>query len=133
MTDAKNKDLRESAQRIWLAGLGALAVAEQEGSKLFRTLVQKGEEFESRGKERAEQLRVELDGQFGKAREKATQTWEKLEETVDEKVSAALHRMGVPTKDEIQKLTRRVEELNASVERLKPKAKAAAGTAAKTV
>lgn len=126
------KELKESAQKIWLAGLGALAVAEQEGSKLFKNLVKKGEEYEAKGKGRAEKLRADLDEQVGKAKNKATETWSKLEETVDEKVTAALHRMGVPSKDEIQKLSRRVEELNASIERLKPKTTRATAAAAAT-
>jgi poly(hydroxyalkanoate) granule-associated protein len=126
-------ELRASAQKIWLAGLGALAVAEEEGSKLFKNLVKKGETLEGRGKVKVDKLRDELDAQVGKARAKANETWDKLEETVDEKVTAALHKLGVPSKEEIHKLTRRVEELNASVERLKPKAKVAgSGTKAKS-
>lgn len=125
-----SRDLRESAQKIWLAGLGALAVAEEEGSRLFKNLVKKGEDFESKSKVRVDKLRGDVDEQVGKARAKANETWDKLEETVDEKVTAALHKLGVPTKDEIQRLTRRVEELNASVERLKPKARATTAGAA---
>jgi poly(hydroxyalkanoate) granule-associated protein len=116
------QELRDSAEKIWLAGLGALAVAEQEGSKLFRNLVKKGEELEARGKEQVEKLRVDVDDQVDKVRTRAGQTWDRLEETVDEKIASALHRLGVPSKDEIHRLTRRVEELNASVERLRPKA-----------
>lgn len=119
------KEVQETAQRIWLAGLGALAVAEQEGSKLFKSLVAKGEEVETKGKEKVEKLRIDVDAELGKARAKANEAWEKLEGSFDEKLAAALHRMGVPTRDEIRNLTRRVEELNASVERLKPKAKPA--------
>ena len=37
----------EYARQVWLAGLGALAKAEKEGSKLFDTLVQRGEELEA--------------------------------------------------------------------------------------
>ena len=43
-------DARESAHRIWLAGLGALAKAEEEGSKLFKNLVREGERYETAGK-----------------------------------------------------------------------------------
>jgi hypothetical protein len=38
----------EKSHDVWLAGLGALAVTEQEGSDLFQTLVKKGEELEQR-------------------------------------------------------------------------------------
>lgn len=39
-------EVRESAQKIWLAGLGALALAEEEGARLFDTLVERGRELE---------------------------------------------------------------------------------------
>src|SRR5690606_21832100 len=53
--------IRESAHKIWLAGLGALAAAEQEGGKLFRSLVRKGEQYEEQGRERIEQLRTRVE------------------------------------------------------------------------
>ena len=53
MSEKKSpNELKESVHKIWLAGLGAMSVAEQEGSKLFKNLVEKGEQYESRGKER---------------------------------------------------------------------------------
>lgn len=39
-----SKKLKETPDRVWLAGLGALAVAEQEGNDLFQQLVKKGRE-----------------------------------------------------------------------------------------
>lgn len=103
-------ELAESAHRIWLAGLGALAAAEQEGTKVFNRLVDRGKEVESRGKQ-----------QFQDARGRAENAWSGMGDKVDEKVTAALHRLGVPTREEIQDLTRRVEELNAKVEQLRPR------------
>jgi poly(hydroxyalkanoate) granule-associated protein len=111
-------ELMDSAHRIWLAGLGALAAAEQEGTKVFSRLVERGKDVESRGK-------VE----FEKAKEKTESSWDSLSKTVDEKVTSALHRMGVPTRDEIKNLTLRVEELNAKVEALRPRTTPATGPA----
>lgn len=97
------RDLKESAQKIWLAGLGALAVAEQEGTRVFDRLVERGRDFEERGKERMEEARSRVS---------------EVEDRVDEKVAAALRRFGVPSREEIRELTRRVEELNAKIERM---------------
>ncbi len=108
-------EVKDSAHRIWLAGLGALAAAEEEGSKLFSRLVERGKGFEADGKD-----------QFAKAKKKAEKVYEDVSETVDEKVTAALHRLGVPTREEIKHLTKKVEELTAKVEQLKPKVAAAA-------
>lgn len=111
-------DLKASAQKIWLAGLGALAVAEQEGAKMFDSLVERGREWEGRGKER-----------MGEARSRVEHVVEDVEGRIDARVSAAMHRLGVPTRDEIRELTRRVEELNAKLETVgagKPKGKGTA-------
>ncbi|HEV7668748.1 MAG TPA: phasin family protein [Thermoanaerobaculia bacterium] len=113
--DKKLQDeVKDSAHRIWLAGLGALSAAEEEGSKLFARLVERGKGFEAEGKE-----------QFSKAKKKAEKVYEDVTETLDDKVTAALHRLGVPTRDEIKRLTKKVEELTAKVEQLKPKAASA--------
>lgn len=101
------RELKESAQRIWLAGLGALAVAEEEGVRVFDNLVERGREWEGRSKERMDE-----------ARSRVKQTVEDVESRVDEKVAAAMQRMGVPSRDEIRELTRRIEELNAKIERM---------------
>lgn len=118
-------DLRESAHRIWLAGLGALAAAEQEGSKMFNRLVERGRDFETKGKSefkgQYEKARTEVKDQYEKARSQAQSTFDNVGEKVDEMVTAALHRLGVPTREEIHTLTQRVEELNAKVESLKPR------------
>lgn len=100
-------ELRESAQKIWLAGLGALAVAEEEGVRMFDSLVDRGREWEGRGKERMD-----------KAKSRVEHAVDDVEERIDERVSKVMHRVGVPTRDEIQRLTRRVEELNAKIEAL---------------
>jgi len=40
-------DFRKYTQQIWLAGLGAFSRAEEEGNKLFDSLVKVGEELEN--------------------------------------------------------------------------------------
>ncbi len=120
--DRKIQDeLRDSAHRIWLAGLGALSAAEEGGAKVFQRLVERGKELEARGREQAEE-----------AKQKAERTWgdlgEKVGGKVDEKLTETLHRLGVPTRDEIRALTQKVEELNAKIEQLKPRVAPAAAT-----
>jgi len=110
------KNVKESAQRIWLAGLGALATAEEEGGKLFKNLVKKGEAYESKAKGKLEGLRDQVGDVAGKARQGATGAWGKVEDAWDDKVAGTLRKIGVPSRDEISNLTRRVEELTALVE-----------------
>ena len=121
----KKKDLqteiKDSAHQIWLAGLGALAVAEEEGSKLFKTLVEKGEGFEKRGKKQFEKVSKSVEGQVDAARDQAEGAWGKLGRSFDERVAGALQRLGVPSRMEIQKLTKRVEQLTKKVDAAKPR------------
>lgn len=119
------EDLKESAYRVWLAGLGALAAAGEEGAKAFNRLVERGRDLESRSKD---DLKVQADKakeQFDKAKGKAETQWDEWSEKIDEVLTRSLHRLGVPTRDEIRTLTQRVEELTAKVEGLKPHAGAA--------
>jgi poly(hydroxyalkanoate) granule-associated protein len=130
--DKKLQDeLKDSAHKIWLAGLGALAAAEKEGAKVFNRLVERGREVESKGK-------VDFKEQVDNAKVKVDQAKAKVEDVVedwtaklDEAVTSTLHRLGVPTREEIRTLTQRVEELNTKVEQLKPRVTPAAAGAAK--
>ena len=114
--------VRESAQQIWLAGLGAWGKTRQEGVKVFDALVKEGRGIEARTRRLAGARVGLVTGQVGKAatdaQARATATWDKLEHVFEQRVARALHRLGVPTKKEIEKLTARVEELTASVEKL---------------
>ena len=121
-------DVRESAHKIWLAGLGALAVTEEEGSKLFKNLVQQGERYEAEGKQKLKEAKKSADDAGVRAKKLAEETaerarraaegaWEQLGGAFDEKLAKALHRIGVPTRDEITALSRRIEELTRAVER----------------
>jgi poly(hydroxyalkanoate) granule-associated protein len=51
--------------------------------------------------------------------------WETFERTLDDQVTTVIHRIGVPTKGEIEELTKKVEQLTASIEKLRAKPSAA--------
>ncbi len=127
MSESKTKktasELRESAQKIWLAGLGALTVAEEEGNKLFKSLVEKGTEFEAQGREKAREAAGDVRGRVEETAEKvkseASTLFSKVDAKIDDAVASAVSRAGVPTRDEIGTLTRRVEELTQLVEQMR--------------
>src|SRR3954453_17473514 len=98
-------EIKESVHRIWLAGLGALAAAEQEGSKVFSRLVERGRDVESRGQEQAADAKEQAKSKFGDVKNQASNAWSGLGDKVDETLTSALHRLGVPTRDEIRSLT----------------------------
>jgi poly(hydroxyalkanoate) granule-associated protein len=111
-TDTKlSSTIRESAQQIWLAGLGAFAKAQEEGNKVFDALVREGESIQSKTRKVAEDKVTEMAA-------KATGTWDKLEQVFENRVAKALNSLGVPTKSDIEALTKRVAQLSAEVEKL---------------
>jgi poly(hydroxyalkanoate) granule-associated protein len=132
------KELQESAHKIWLAGLGALSAAGETGSRVFQQLVEKGEGVEGESRARFQETREQVEETLGQARERIDArlkeaktrvegTVDDVLKKVDERFTEALHRFGVPTREEIQSLTQRVEELTRKVEQLhgKPTRKAA--------
>ena len=103
--------IRESANQIWLAGLGAFAKAQQEGVKMFETLVEEGEKVQEKTKTVADERLTEM-------RAKATGTWDKLEQVFEDRVARALHSLSVPSRQDIDALTQRVAELTEIAKKL---------------
>jgi poly(hydroxyalkanoate) granule-associated protein len=75
--------VRESAQQIWLAGLGAFAKAQQEGGKVFEALVQDGVNLQRKtqavAQERMAEATERITEMAGGLSAKAGQQWGKLE------------------------------------------------------
>lgn len=117
-TAKKNLDLpalKDSAHNIWLAGLGAFSLAGEEGSKLFQQLVEKGGELEQANKARISQLADKVQGLKGEAKSAAQKVVVPIENTIQ----SAIQKLGVPSREEIVTLTKRVEELTKAVAKTK--------------
>ena len=109
--DPAGETLRDSAQKIWLAGLGAFERAKSEGPRMFEALVEQGKGLRSRASEAADQALKTVREQAGEAQGK----WDKLEQVFEDRVSRSLNRLGVLTSKEVGDLSRQVEELNRQV------------------
>ena len=140
--DAAEK-VRESAQQIWLAGLGAFAKAQQEGSKVFEALVQDGVNLQRKtqavAQERMAEATERITEMAGGLSGKAGQHWGRLEGIFEDRVARALNGLGLPSASQWQALNERVEALEKRLKLLeRPTAprsgragRAAAGTSAK--
>lgn len=132
--DAQGK-LLESAQQIWMAGLGAFSRAQDQGSKLFDALIREGQTIESRTRHfasgRADGVRDKVENTVSNVKERAADTWDRLEKVFEDRVSRSLTRLGVPGREEMQALIDRVEALNRSVRQQQPAARPAAPAARK--
>ncbi len=111
-----------SSHQIWLAGLGAFSRAQQEGSKLFETLVRQGSQLQDRTKQVATETAAAARG-AATARAKEMQqmaggTWDKLEQVFEDRVARALSKLGVYTQNDVQRLAARVDELADAVNKL---------------
>jgi len=111
--------LRDSAYHIWLAGLGALSIAEDESGKIFKTLVKRGKTFEASSKDHLLEVRHRMD-----VRKAASHTMDRLADGWDDGMGSILSRLGLPTKKEIDGLSKRVERLSKTLEEKPVKSRA---------
>jgi poly(hydroxyalkanoate) granule-associated protein len=113
-TDGATQAVRDTAQQIWLAGLGAFERAKSEGPKMFETLVEQGRNLGVKARESADQaLRTMRETSYS-----AGGRWDKLEQVFEERVAKSLNRLGVITTREVDDLSRQVRELNENVRNL---------------
>ncbi|MCC6135104.1 MAG: phasin family protein [Candidatus Contendobacter sp.] len=106
-----SESVQDSAHLIWLAGLGAFAKVGEEGSKLFEKLIKEGEKVEKKARDVAAGKLEEAQGKVDKTRNKVADTWDKVEQLFEDRLTRVLSRLGVPNRDELQELSRRVDEL----------------------
>lgn len=123
--------IRDSAQQIWLAGMGAFAKARAERTKIFDALVKEGHNIQLRTRALAEDRIGEVSERVNDVKERASESWDKLEQVFENRVSRALGRLGVPTSKDIKALAKRVDALSASVQALGAKVPAKAPAARK--
>ena len=117
-----SRRLSDSAQQVWLAGLGALGRAQAEGGRFFDGLVKEGEAWEARRRERSGEdgpgWRDNVEQSLDEARDKASGTWNKVEKAFDEQVQGVVKRLHVPTADEVTALEARLDALTARLAKL---------------
>jgi poly(hydroxyalkanoate) granule-associated protein len=117
-----SKTILESPRQIWLAGLGALARAQAEGTKMFESLVQQGESVETKTRhaagKKAAAARHAAQAKAREMQQMAGGTWDKLEKVFEDRVARALSRLGVHTQSDVDRLAERVDALSDAVNRL---------------
>jgi len=99
--------MKDSAQHIWLAGLGAFAKAQEEGAKVFDNLVKEGSQLQ----QTTQQAQAKMTEAAEKVGQMATGQMDKLETIFEERVAKALKHMGLPSAQDLADLQARVEQL----------------------
>lgn len=127
--------VKDSAQQIWQAGLGAFTRAQAEGSKAFEALVKEGVSIQRKTQAVAEEKITEATSKMTHMAtdisSKASGQWDKLENIFEERVAKALNKLGVPSAKDVSALIARIDALNQAVQKLSAKAPAAKSTVTK--
>jgi poly(hydroxyalkanoate) granule-associated protein len=129
-----SSSVKDSAQQIWQAGLGAFTKAQVEGTKAYESLIKEGVSFQrktqSAAEEKINEATQKMTSMATDISSKASGQWDKLESIFEDRVAKALNKLGVPSAKDIAVLIARIDALNASVQKISP-AKAAPKTASK--
>ena len=120
--------IKDSAQQIWLAGLGAFSKAQEEGGKAFESLVKEGLSIQRKtqavAEERISEATNKVSSMATDISSKASGQWDKLESIFEERVAKALNKLGVPSARDVDALIKRIDALNQHVQQLAGKASA---------
>lgn len=103
------REMAHRGRQLYLAGLGAVGAVGELGWTLTNDLVERGRKLEK--SERpviAERLR--------ESREQVARLGRQAERRMEERLSATLQRFGVPSRDDVQALIDRIEQLTRKVE-----------------
>ncbi|HET9767293.1 MAG TPA: phasin family protein [Thermoanaerobaculia bacterium] len=117
-------EMTDSAHQVFLAGLGAAALSQEEGGRLFDRLVTRGRKVEAAGKKKVTQTRTQGKKQLDAAKKRATQAFDRVQGELEGRVAKVVNRLGIPNQDQIRLLTERVAELTRKVEGLQKPAAA---------
>jgi len=138
--------VKESAQQIWLAGLGAFSKAQEEGTKVFEALVKEGlsmqRKTQSVAEEKISEATSRMSNMASDISSRAAGQWDKLENIFEDRVAKSLAKLGVPSSRDLDVLNARIDALAKSMgksvpasakpaAKAAPKAKPAAKAAAK--
>lgn len=110
-----SRGVMDSAQQIWLAGLGALSRTQQEGGKFFDALVEEGvriqEKTHAYTQEQMKQAREQATPWVEAARKRTNAAVGKLEEAFDERIARAMKHMNIPSRKDVENLSKRIDAL----------------------
>ncbi len=106
--EQERSPLLETARKVLLAGIGAVALAQEEMEEFVNKLVERGEIAEKDGKKLV-----------GEMMEKRKKEAKKAEDELDKRMEVLLDRMNVPTKSDIEALSAKIVALTKKVDELK--------------
>lgn len=121
--------LTDTVHQIWLAGLGAVSKAQQGTPQLLEELIAEGQRVDTRVRGAATKtvrgivggVQDSLSARVSGVRGQAADAVDSLEKIFRTRVRRALTQLGVPSGQEIEALSKRVDTLNANIGKLTAK------------
>ena len=116
----------DTLHQVWLAGLGAASKAQRGAPQVFADLVKEGARVHSKNVSTAQKavrglmddMQSTINTRVGEVRGKAADALENLEKIFQTRVHRALAQLGVPSTEEVEALSKRVDHLNVSIDKL---------------
>jgi len=117
-----SEQMKQSAQQIWQAGLGAFAKAQHEGGKVFESLVKEGSKLQEttlQAQAKVAEAAAKASAMASDMGQRASSQFDRLEGIFEERVAKALHQLGLPDAHDMAALQARVSALEAELQALK--------------
>jgi poly(hydroxyalkanoate) granule-associated protein len=102
----------EGVRRVLLAGVGAVSLAQDEAEKFVHKLIEKGEIAEKDG-------RSLLNDLAEKRKQRTKESSKRVSDELEKRMEGLLNRMNIPTKSDIEQLSKKVAELAKKIDALK--------------
>lgn len=113
---SKTDDIKRDSNKIWLAGLGAYSLVEDQGSEAFEELVSKGRIFENLN--HTKEIEVAPETRLDELKVRANQTMDRIERAFDMRVSSTLSRLGISRKSDLEGLYAKIDRLEVALEKI---------------
>jgi poly(hydroxyalkanoate) granule-associated protein len=113
VVNAEEENWRLQFKKVFLAGLGAVSIAEEEMAKLVHRLVEKGALAEQDGRK---WLKEFMEKYYHQTKDKVHTIEGRLENW-----DGILAKLNIPTKTQVEELSKKMEQLSAKVEELSKK------------
>jgi polyhydroxyalkanoate synthesis regulator phasin len=108
LEEVEHNPLVDAVRKVLLAGIGAIALAQEEIEEFVGRLVERGEIAEKDGRKLISEV-------MDKRKKEA----EKAEDEITKRVETVMDRMSVPSKADIEELSKKISELTKKVDELK--------------
>ncbi len=118
--------LLNALNEVWLAGLGAAVKAQRGAPQLYEDLIAEGAKVHTATQKKAEKalrgilgdVQSTVNARIGEVSGKANEALEGLEKIFQTRVHRALAQLGVPTAEDVGALSKKVDALTGSIEKL---------------